>query len=237
MTDFENKVMNDLKVEAVSKAIINETSKWDFGYADYISLVNALLELPLNKPPQSSGSLGISEEKQERHKLTFPLSGEQINIRLFNPNTDFEIVQNWLEDEFGRFFLLTRSSGSEQTLTKLLNNKENILGLISLDDYTPIGLMGYLAYDEYNHKAEMRKLIGEEALREKGYAKEAALLWIKYGINNLNLKKIYLHTIENNIRNVTLNKELGFQIEGILRNECRIDNKYYDLLRMSLIVD
>ena len=97
--------------------------------------------------------------------------------------------------------------------------------------------MGYLDYDTNQHKAEMRKLIGEDEHRGKGHAKEATNLWIQYGINNLGLKKIFLNTIENNIRNVTLNKELGFQIEGILRKECFIDNKYYDLLRMGLIAE
>jgi RimJ/RimL family protein N-acetyltransferase len=43
--------------------------------------------------------------------------------------------------------------------------------------------------------------------------------------------------IENNIRNVTLNKELGFQIEGILRKEIIIDSVYHDVLRMAYIVD
>jgi len=63
------------------------------------------------------------------------------------------------------------------------------------------------------------------------------MLWIKYGINNLGLNKIYLDTVENNIRNVGLNKELGFHIEGVLRKEIFIDNKYYDVLRMAYIVE
>ena len=49
MTDFEIKVMNVMTVEAVSKAIINETSKWKFKNSDYITLVDALLDLSLSK--------------------------------------------------------------------------------------------------------------------------------------------------------------------------------------------
>lgn len=236
MNDFEIKVMNDMTVEAVSKAIINETSKWEFKNSDYITLINALLDLSLSKA-QTDVSTKKVKEKQGQVKLNFPLTGEQIRIRLFDKDTDYNIVQRWLEDEFGRWFLLSRSYTRDVTLDQLIEDERNILGIIALPDYTPIGLMGYLDYDKFHHKVEMRKLIGEEKYREKGYAKEATMLWIQYGINNLGLKKIYLNTIENNIRNVTLNKEMGFQIEGILRKECFIDNDYYDLLRMGLVVD
>ncbi len=236
MTDFEIKMMNDMTIDTVSKAIVDETSKWGFKNADYLSLVNALLESSLNKPRTDVSEI-ITNENHALEKLKLPLSGEQIKIRLYNKATDYEVVNSWLEDELGRMFLLSRLNNEDTTLDKITKDERNLLGLITLEDSTPIGLMGFLDYDSKQNKAEMRKMIGSEEYREKGFAKEATMLWIKYGLNNLGLKKIYLYTIENNIRNVTLNKELGFQIEGILRKECLIDDEHYDLLRMGLIVD
>ena len=233
MNDFESKVRNDITVEAVLKSIIKETSKWGFRHADYLKLVNALLDLSLNKTHTINPVEKAGIKKSTRMDL--PLSGDNINIRLFKE--DFDLLEKWLEDDYGRWFLLSRSYSRDKTLKELIEDERNLLGIIFLKDSTPIGVMGYLDYDKYNHKAEMRKLIGEEKYREKGFAKEATELWIKYGICNLGLNKIYLNTIENNIRNVTLNKELGFEIEGILRNECFIDGNYYNLLRMSLIVE
>ena len=236
MNDFEIKMRDSITVEAISKTILNETSKWGFKPSDYISLVNGLLDLSLIKSTKNE-SKEKNEEKSKRGKLDFPLLGKQIQVRLFDKDTDYKIVQDWLKDEAGGWFLLSRSSSSGKTLQQLLEDKRNIFGMISLLDSTPIGLMGFLNYDQNNHKAEMRKLIGEEIHRGKGYAKEATMLWIRYGINNLGLKKIYLNAIENNIRNVTLNKELGFQIEGILRKEFVINNEYYDVIRMGYIVE
>jgi len=236
MNDFEIKMRDSITVEAISKTILNETSKWGFKPSDYISLVNGLLDLSLIKSTKNE-SKEKNEEKSKRGKLDFPLLGKQIQVRLFDKDTDYKIVQGWLKDEAGRWFLLSRSSSSGKTLQQLLEDERNIFGIISLADSTPIGLMGFLNYDQNNHKVEMRKLIGEEIHRGKGYAKEATMLWIQYGINNLGLKKIYLNTIENNIRNVTLNKELGFQIEGILRKEFVINNEYYDVIRMGYIVE
>jgi len=236
MNDFEIKMRDSITVEAISKTILNETSKWGFKPSDYISLVNGLLDLSLIKSTKNE-SKEKTEEKPKRGKLDFPLRGKQIQVRLFDKNSDYKIVQGWLKDEAGRWFLLSRSSSSGKTLQQLLEDERNIFGIISLADSTPIGLMGFLNYDQNNHKVEMRKLIGEEIHRGKGYAKEATMLWIQYGINNLGFKKIYLNTIENNIRNVTLNKELGFQIEGILRKEFVINNEYYDVIRMGYIVE
>ena len=96
--------------------------------------------------------------------------------------------------------------------------------------------MAFLDHDFEQKKAELRKLIGNPAFRSKGYGKEATKLWIQYGISNLGLRKIYLNTLQTNVRNIRLNQELGFKVEGILRNECSIDGKLYDLLRMGLII-
>ncbi len=49
MTDFENKIINNITVETVTNTIINETAKWGFKAADYIRLVNAIMDLSLIK--------------------------------------------------------------------------------------------------------------------------------------------------------------------------------------------
>jgi RimJ/RimL family protein N-acetyltransferase len=236
MNDYELKLLNNITIETITKGIIEETAKWKFKTADYISLVNALMDLSLTKSP-TSPSKNILVEKSDLTELTLPLIGEQVQISLFDKNSDYDIVRKWLVDDIGRWFLLSRPDSRAMTLDQLLEDERNLLGLIRLHNSHPIGLMGYLEYDKHQRKAEMRKLIGEEDYREKGFAKEATILWMRYGLSNLGIKKIYLNTIENNIRNVTLNKELGFQIEGILRKECFIDNKYFDLLRMAFIVE
>lgn len=234
MTDFELEVMKNLNIETVSKSIISETSKWGFKQSDFLKLINALMDLSLNKP---DNQIQQTKNNTDKTKLILPLNTENTIIRLFNKEKDFEIVNSWLDEEMGKWFLLSRSHSTDKSFSQLLEDDSNIFGLITLKDSTPIGLMAFLDWDKKQYKAEMRKLIGSEEYRKKGYAKEATQSWIQYGVNNLGLKKIYLHTIENNIRNVTLNKELGFQVEGILRKECNINNEYYDLLRMAYIVD
>ena len=104
-----------------------------------------------------------------------------------------------------------------------------------LHDDRPIGAMGFLKHDYTQHKAELRKLIGDPDLRGQGYAREATRLWIQYGLQGMGLKKIYLNTLETNLRNIRLNEELGFKVEGILRNEVMIDGRTHDVVRMGLL--
>ena len=237
MTDFEIKALKDITIETVTKSIINETSKCGFRQADYISLVNAILDLSLTKYPSNNVKQQKIDITSETTQITLPVTGENVRIRSFSRTVDYEIVNKWLEDDLGRWFLLSRPDTREMTLDQLIEDKDNILAMILLHDDSPIGLLAFLDINKEYSKAELRKLIGDPEFREKGFAKEATKLWIQYGINTLGLKKIYLNTIENNIRNITLNMELGFKVEGVLRKECFIDNEYYDILRMGLIVE
>ncbi len=234
MNDVETKLLNDLKTDAILNSLIEETSKLNLKQSDYIKLINALMDESLKKKGDSDSG-NKAEDYKNIKKVNLPLVGEQVKIRLFK--NDFDLVKKWLKDDIGKWFLLSSSYSRDKTIDQIVNNDRNILGIITLSDNTPIGMMSFLDCDDVSHKAEMRKLIGETEHRGKGYAKEATSLWIKYGFGNLGLKKIYIHTIENSIRNITINKELGFEIEGVLRKECFVDENYYDILRMSLIID
>ncbi|MEO8232189.1 MAG: hypothetical protein ABI638_07890, partial [Ignavibacteriota bacterium] len=87
MTDFEMKVTNDVNVETVLKAIIKETSEWGFRNADYLKLINALLDQSLSKSKIVNKS-SIDNSLYKKGKVNFPLSGEQIKVRIFDKAAD-----------------------------------------------------------------------------------------------------------------------------------------------------
>ena len=104
MNDYELKVMNTITIETVTRGIIDETSKWDFKTGDYIKLANALLDYSITKPSSSTKNKKIVEILSSV-ELSFPLTGESVKIKEFDRNTDFDIVNKWLSDEIGRWFL------------------------------------------------------------------------------------------------------------------------------------
>ncbi len=222
-------------IETVARTLYKEARRYGFRQADYLRLVNSLLDISLQdtgKTPQFRKGAGID---QPSAPVRMPLEGEGVRIRKFTAPDDKVLLVKWLEDQNGRYFLLSRITGATMALDRVIASDENILGVITLDDWTPIGLMAFLDYDRWQRKAEIRKLIGEVAYRGRGFAKKATQLWIRYGLYGLGLKKIYLNTLETQVRNIRLNEELGFTVEGILRKECYFDGEYHDILRMALL--
>jgi RimJ/RimL family protein N-acetyltransferase len=163
-----------------------------------------------------------------------PLRGSRVLVRSFDMDRDLALFDRWLADDSGRHFLLSRTTSELHDIRDIIHNHASILGVITLPDGTAIGSVAFLDYDRGQAKAELRKLIGNPEHRGKGLAKEASALWIRYGLESLGLRKIYLNTLDTNIRNIRLNEDLGFRVEGVLRNEVLIDGTYHDVLRMGL---
>jgi len=234
---LKEKLVTDVSVEVISKSIIKETNEIGFQRNHYIRLANLILDSAIGGNLNNAGN--FSDQKiiyDPRKKVKLPLKGERISIREFDKKKDSDKLKKWFKDEIGRYFILTRATSKIYNVDTLIEDDNHILGIITADDKTPIGLMAFLDYDKSQHKAELRKLIGDPNYRGKGLGKEATKLWIQFGISNLGMHKVYLNTLHTNVRNIRLNEELGFKVEGIQRDECFIDGKYYDLLKMGLVV-
>jgi RimJ/RimL family protein N-acetyltransferase len=233
MTD--NKKISEATIEALSRNFFKEASLYGFKYEHYLKFVNVLLEQALS----SNGIIAQPNSELEfLHKNNFnelPIETEELTIRLYNSDKDFELVNEWLKDKYGKYFLHSLITSNKMSIAKLLSSEDNLLGIIS-DKNKEIGMVSYLNIDKKLHKAELRKIIGDPNVRGKGFGKKATKLWMNYGKNKLKLRKIYLYTVDTNIRNIKLNEELGFKVEGILRNEVRIDNRYQDVLRMGILL-
>ncbi len=224
-------------IETLAKSFYKESSGYGFKQVDYLKFVNNLLDIAMKN--QNNGQI-VSEpvktwlQANGTEPERFPLCGTRLFIRKAAPLDDKAVLEKWLSDRFGRFFLLSRVTAQFMSLDEMLYDEKNHIGIITLLDGTSIGALAFLNYDGKQKKAELRKIIGETEFRGKGYAKEASKLWLHYGLTTLDLRKVYLNTLDTNIRNIRLNEELGFKVEGILTNEIMIDDVYHDVLRMGL---
>lgn len=238
-----NEPIPDETMETLARSFYKEASDYGFKQADYLRFVNTFLDVAMKnglngEGNEYSGKKKISEtlnlQRIGLKRLKMPLVGSHVRIRLFNPELDQADFERWINDEEGRYFLLSRLNAKIFSYNELCDSDTNLIGMIMVEDNQPVGLMAYLDLDREQHKAEMRKMIGERRFRGRGLAKEATKLWIEYGLTTLRLKKIYLNTLNTNIRNIRLNEELGFRVEGIMRNEIYFDEAFHDVLRMGL---
>jgi len=233
--------ISDVTIEALSRNFYKETAQYGFGPLDYVRFVNLLLDLSMAKEREQTERETGPEEHADAiaaaptiDARSLPLRGERIAVREFDRTRDFPLFERWLADEAGRQFLLSSVTARRLGIREVADSAANRIGVIELPGGEPIGSVAYFDYDPAHGKAELRKLIGEPSLRGKGYARQAAALWIRFGLEALGLRKIYLNTLETNIRNIRINEELGFRVEGILHDEVCIDGTYYDVLRMGL---
>ncbi len=236
MADSDAAVPRDT-LETIARSFIKAARGYGFHHVDYLRFVNLILAMSMRDsaitPEPRTGATTSPAEAGD----SLPLAGGDIAIRGYDGATDRSLIDTWIADKTGRYFLLSRTTAQPLDEADLLNSDHNLLGVITLADGLPIGLMAFLDYDRVQRKAELRKLIGDVRYRGKGYGKRATALWIRHGVANLGLRKIYLNTLETDLRNIRLNEELGFEVEGILRNECWFDGEYHDILRMALLVD
>lgn len=233
----------NVTIEAIARSLFKEAINYGFKQIDLLRFVNIMLDMSFR-----NGDYSITVDKDiliydRKKEMALPLIGDRVKVRACFKKEDKPLFEKWFSDSDGRHFLISRITAKTTDLDVLLKSDDNILGVITLNDNVhnngeiPIGLLAFFDYDRIQRKAELRKLIGEPEHRGKGLAKEATKLWIQFGISALGLKKIYLNTLETNIRNIKLNEELGFKVEGILRNECFFDGKYHDVLKMSYLIE
>lgn len=218
-------------VEGVLKVISNELAGLDLSTSDYIQFANSILDSALKKDPDHPDAASLYQLKLSK----LPLATDQFYIRACEPEKDYPVFKKWTEDERGREFLLSRLENNFEQPEKLFFNDVNLFGIVCLPAGRPIGIVGFLNYHQKQKKAELRKLIGEPGYRGKGLGKKASRLWLGYGLYALKLRKIYLYTFDSNLRNIRINEELGFKLEGVFRAEHLINGEPKDILRMSLL--
>ena len=231
MKKIETEVVSEVNLKTLAKSIYSESIQMGFNSNDYIKLTNEILGMSIAQ--KSTPIIDLTDHIVEKEIEKLPLSTNNLIIREYLPKKDKKYLEKWFSDEVSRLFLLSTTSTKSLNIDNIISDDKNVFATITLKDKTPIGLLALINIDKINKKGEMRKLIGDSNYRGKGYAKESSKKWIDYCTNSLGLNKIYINTIETNINNISLNRQLGFTIEGLFKKDCIIDNVEHDVLRMA----
>lgn len=91
--------------------------------------------------------------------------------------------------------------------------------------------------DLHNRNAHLRIALSRQEDFGKGYGTEALLLALYHGFGMLPLHRIELEVLAYNTRAVHVYEKLGFEQEGIRREACYFNHRYYDVITMSLLED
>lgn len=159
-----------------------------------------------------------------------------IDIRKFKEK-DIPYKVKWINDVNNNKYLHYDLPLNEVNTLVWFNN---LKGRIDRVDYcitidgNPAGLIGLLNIDQKNKKAEYYICMGSDEYKGKGIATIATKLLFYKAYNEIKLSKIYLYTEKDNIQAQRLFDKVGFEKEGLLKNdliynERKIDRFVYGL--------
>jgi len=115
------------------------------------------------------------------------------------------------------------------------SKKEEVLYLIeTVGDSKVIGHVGLYDIDFRVRKAEFAILIAGETHQGKGYGSLYTKFMIDYAFNELNIRKITLSLLSDNLHALSLYKKYGFIREGLLKDEQFKNGNYHDVILMAL---
>jgi RimJ/RimL family protein N-acetyltransferase len=98
-----------------------------------------------------------------------------------------------------------------------------------------IGTTGLYSINWIMRAAEFRVFIGNKAFWNRGIGTECTKLMVVYGLEKLNLNRIWLGVNADNLGGVHAYEKAGFVREGVLRQEQYRNFRYYDVIRMSIL--
>ena len=171
--------------------------------------------------------------------LSLIIDGEKLYLRLLQKE-DVEEFYTWYSDaQITRFVgMKPLSQDRAKTLFYYLLNDPNgiYFGIVKKDDGKIIGYI-FLARIFKSHKIarEFGIIIGDKNQWGQGYGSEATELILDYGFQHLNLHRIQLLVLDFNERALHMYRKLGFIEEGIQREARIVDDKWDNVIMMSLL--
>jgi RimJ/RimL family protein N-acetyltransferase len=171
------------------------------------------------------------------------ITGKKVGLRALEKE-DLPFLRDWRNiTEFRKHFREVRElslTDQEAWFDSLQKTKHinYMFTIVDLDTEKPIGAAGLLYINWIIRSADFSFYIGDKNkyIGNDGIAKESAQLLINYGFNNLNLHKIWMELYEFDSQKINFFKnDFNFKQDGLLRDNCFEEGKYWDSIILSLI--
>jgi len=161
----------------------------------------------------------------------------QISIRKFDEQ-DVENKIRWINNPNNNKYLhYDLPLEFDKTLEWFNKNKDRTdrYDAVIQVDGIAVGLIGLLEIDKRNKKAEFYIALGEEEYKGKGIASKASKILLDYSFNDLELNKLYLYTEKENVSAQRLFEKIGFQKEGLLKEDLIYNNRKVDRYSYGIV--
>ncbi len=148
---------------------------------------------------------------------------------------------DWLNDgEVCQYNSHHRYPQAKSDLVRYIQSVESgqdkmVFAIIHLEDATHIGNISLQHINFLDRNAELAFIIGEKEYWGNGYAREAGQAVIEHAFTQLNLHRLYLGTLDENVRMQRLALKLGFSEEGRRKGALYKNGAYHDILEYGMV--
>lgn len=97
----------------------------------------------------------------------------------------------------------------------------------------PIGIAAFTGIDIYNQNSAWAFYASPTA--PKGTGSKMEFLMLDYAFNELRLHKLYCEVLAFNIPVIKLHQKFGFKIEGIIRQQHKVNSAFVDTYRLGIL--
>ncbi len=154
----------------------------------------------------------------------------KVTIRKFE-KADIPNKVNWINDPenntYLHYELPLEITKTEVWFEKNKDRVDRYDAVIEVDGNS-VGLLGLLSIDNKNRKAEYYIMLGNRDYLRKGVAAQASRLLLEYAFQQLGLNRIYLYTEKKNVTAIKSYERIGFQREGLLKQDLFHKGHYVD---------
>jgi len=128
-----------------------------------------------------------------------------------------DVDLQWYDDYLSR-------RGSEVRCAVCLADTGQLVGMVSLT-----------RIDYVHRNAEYNAMVGERASQNRGIGTEATRAMVRHGFFDLNLHRIYVSILRENISSIRMCEKAGFREEGTIRQGAYKNGTYHDLVLMGVV--
>lgn len=169
------------------------------------------------------------------------LSSDRLELRTLGVDDVTERYVEWLNDPgtnlyLGvRRFVSTPASVRDHIATFPADGPASLFGIFVSSSGEHIGNISLQDFAEFDMRAEIGILIGELSSRGLGIGTEAIGMICAHAFHTLGLHKVSAGVVVGNEGSKRAFEKAGFTLEGVLREQWRIDERWYDVYRFGLL--
>ncbi len=165
------------------------------------------------------------------------ICGEQTNLRAVEEK-DLEQLRQWRNHPemmpYHFSHLPVSQIGQRRWYESCTSDTKNVVLIVEDKEHTPIGYTLLKDIDHKNRSVEIGIHL-DPAFQGRGYGKDAFLTLMRYCFQELNIHRICLQVFAFNEKAIRLYERLGFREEGRLRDAYFTQNRYYDIVLLSIL--